>query len=194
MSSFVKILEPIVREKMKPLHGTAHSSEHVQRVFKIATLLAKKEKADLELVQLGALLHDIGRIVAEPHNETGAKLAKEILRQISYPEDGREKIARIVLLHPLDFRDSLQTLEEKVVWDADKIDLLGAAGIARGFHWCGKQSFESAVDLAFRVFMPIYDKLTTSTAKKIAGKRNKITMTFLSALKEELDLTDLPIK
>jgi len=97
-------------------------------------------------------------------------------------------------LHPLDFRDRLQTLEEKIVWDADKIDLLGAAGIARGFHWCGRQSFESAAETAFRVFTPIYDNLNTSTARKIAGNRNKITMTFLSALKEELGLRDLPIE
>jgi len=194
MSSLVETLAPIVKERMNLLQGTAHSYEHVERVFKIATLIAKKEKADLELVQLGALLHDIGRVVAEPHNETGAELAKEILKDIGYPEERAKKIAQIVLLHPLDFRDRLQTLEEKVVWDADKIDLLGAAGIARGFHWCGKQSFESAVDLALRVFTPIYDKLTTPTARKIAGKRNKITITFLSALTEELSLKDLPIE
>jgi len=194
MSLLVKTLAPVVKERMHSLQGTAHSYEHVERVLKIATLIAKKEKADLELVQLGTLLHDIGRVVAEPHNETGAKLTKEILKEINYPEERGEKIARIVLLHPLDFRDRLQTLEEKIVWDADKIDLLGAAGIARGFHWCGKQSFESAVDLAFRVFTPIYDKLTTSTARKIAGRRNKITMTFLSALTEELGLRDLPIE
>jgi len=194
MSSLVKTLAPIVKERMGSLQGTAHSYEHVERVFKIATLIAKKERADLELVQLGALLHDIGRVVAEPHNETGAKLAKEILKETNYPEDRREKIARIVLLHPLDFRDRLQTLEEKIVWDADKIDLLGAAGIARGFHWCGRQSFESAAETAFRVFTPIYDNLNTSTARKIARNRNKITMTFLSALKEELGLRDLPIE
>jgi len=191
MSSLVKTLAPIVKERMGSLQGTAHSYDHVERVFKIATLIAKKENADLELVQLAALLHDIGRVVAEPHNETGAKLAKEILKEINYPQERREKIARIVLLHPLDFKDSLQTLEEKTVWDADKIDLLGAAGIARGFHWCGKQPFESAVDTAFRVFTPIYDKLNTSTARKIASKRNKITTTFLSSLKEELSLRDL---
>jgi len=194
MPSLVKTLANNVKERMTPLQGTAHSYEHVERVLKIATLIAQEEKADLELVQLGALLHDIGRVVAEPHNETGAKLAKEILAEIGYPEDRIGKIARIVLLHPLDFKDRLQTLEEKIVWDADKIDLLGAAGIARGFHWCGKQPFESAVDTAFRVFTPIYDQLNTTTARKIASKRNKITTTFLSSLKEELSLRDLTIE
>jgi len=194
MPSLVKTLAPVVKERMNFLQGTAHSYEHVGRVLKVATLVAKKEKADLELVQLGALLHDIGRTVAEPHNETGAKLAKEILTEIGYPEHRRKKIARIVMLHPLDFKDRLQTPEEKIVWDADKIDLLGAAGIARGFHWCGKQPFESAVDLAFQVFTPIYDQLNTPTARKIASKRNKITTAFLSSLKEELSLRDLTVE
>ena len=71
-----------MKEKMSILNGTAHSYEHVNRVFKVATFLAKKEKADLELVQIGSLLHDIGRVVGEPHNETGAKLASKILTEI----------------------------------------------------------------------------------------------------------------
>jgi len=60
LQSLFKNLELIVKEKMLPLDGTAHSYSHVDRVVKIATFLAKKEKADLELVQIGALLHDIG--------------------------------------------------------------------------------------------------------------------------------------
>lgn len=66
---------------------TVHSFEHVERVFKIATFLAEEEKADVELVQVGALLHDIGWIIGKPHNENGAKLASEILKEINYPED-----------------------------------------------------------------------------------------------------------
>ncbi len=74
LQSLIEELEGIVKEKMSPLEGTAHSYEHVDRVAKIAILLAKKEKADIELVQVGAILHDVGRCVGQPHNETGAKL------------------------------------------------------------------------------------------------------------------------
>ena len=70
---------------MSILKGTAHSYEHVNRVVKIATFLAEKEKANLELVQIGALLHDIGWAVGKPHNETGAELASKILKEINYP-------------------------------------------------------------------------------------------------------------
>jgi uncharacterized protein len=190
---FIKNLEATVKEKMSPLEGTAHSYEHVDRVVKIAAFLAEKEGADLELVQVAAILHDVGWVVGQPHNETGARLAGEILKEIKYSPRKIEKVLKIVLHHPMDFRGKLETLEEKIVWDADKIDLLGAVGIARGFHWEGKRSFESAVKLAFRVFTPIYDSLNTSTAKQIAEKRQKETMSFLSALEKELSLADLAI-
>jgi uncharacterized protein len=185
-------LERIVKEKMLPLEGTAHSYEHVDRVVKIALLLAKKEKADIELVHVGAVLHDVGRCVGQPHNETGAKLASEILNDVHYPPKKTQKITRIVLLHNLD-SNKLNSLEEKIVWDADKIDLLGAVGIARGFHWCGKQSFDSAVKLAFETYTPIYDMLNTKSARRLAERRNKETMSFLSALEKELSLADLGI-
>jgi uncharacterized protein len=186
MQKPVRNLESIVRERMSKLEGNAHSYEHVKRVFQIATFLAKKEKADLELVQVGALLHDIGWTLGQPHNETGAKLAGEILKGINYPQERIERIINIVLRHPLDLRDKLETLEERIVWDADKVDLLGAVGIARGFHFYGNKPFEVAVKASFEVLTPIYNMLNTSTAKKIARKRNNLTMSFLSALKEEL--------
>jgi HD superfamily phosphodiesterase len=82
-------------------------------------------------------------------------------------------------------------LEEKIVWDADKIDLLGAVGIARGFHWNGTKPFAATVKLAFKVYTPIYDMLNTTSARKLAKKRYEETMSFLSALEKELSLEDL---
>lgn len=186
-------LENIVKAKMSTMEGTAHSFGHVDRVFKIATFLAKKEKADVELVQIGALLHDIGWALGQPHNETGAKLASEILKEINYPQEKRETIIGIILHHPLDFKDKLETLEEKITWDADKIDLLGAVGIARGFHWYGRKPFDEVVKLAFETYTPIYNMLNTPSARELAKKRSEETMSFLLALKEELLLTDLGI-
>jgi len=134
MESAAKKLEDIVKEKMSALEGTAHSYAHVDRVVKIATILAEKEQADMELVQAASLLQDIGYAVGEPHNETGAKLANEILKtSTNYPQERIERIVKIVLRHPIAFRDRLETLEEKIVWDADNIDLLGVIGIAECF-------------------------------------------------------------
>lgn len=178
---------------MSKIQGSAHSYEHVNRVFKIATFIAEKEKADIELVQIGALLHDIGRIVGEPHNETGIKLANRILKEINYPQERSEKITKIIFCHLLSFKDTLETLEEKIVWDADKIDLLGMIGVARTFHWGGttNRSFEAVVKFCYEEMKPIYNLLNTQTAKNIAQKRYIETIHFLSALEKELLITVL---
>ena len=129
-----------------------------------------------------AFLRDVGRAVGEPTNETGAKLAREILEQsLNYPKEKIEKIVKIILLHPTAFRDKLETLEEKIVWDADKIDLLGVIGIARVFHWMGKKPFETASNTCFRELKPIYNLLNTPSARKIAKQRYLKTMDSLSA-------------
>ena len=192
MRSRARNLEDIVKEKMSVLDGTAHSYAHVDRVVKIAAILAEKEQADMELVQTAALLHDLGRTVGEPHNETGAKLASEILKQsTNYPQERIRKIFKIVLRHPIAFRDRLETLEEKIVWDADKIDLLGVIGIARVFHWLGNKPFETAVDTCFEELKPIYNLLNTPSAQRIAKERYQRTTASLSALEQELSTHDL---
>jgi uncharacterized protein len=84
-------------------------------------------------------------------------------------------------------------LEEKIVWDADKIDLLGVVGIARAFHWGGRKPFEAVVKHCLEEGLLIYSLLNTTTAKKIAEKRHRRTVTFLSALEEELSVKDLGI-
>ena len=176
---------------MTAVGETVHSFEHVERVLRTAAFLAEQEKADLELVQIGALLHDIGWVVGQPHHENGAELADEILKEMDYPEERREKVVKIVLHHDLDFRDKLETLEERIVWDADKIDILGILGIVRTFHWLGKSSFVSVIRGAFEKLTAIYPQLNTKTAKAIAEERHKQTLTLLAALKEELSLRDL---
>jgi len=192
MKSLPKKLEDIVKETMSSLEGTAHSYAHVDRVAKIAAILAEEEKADRELVHTATLLHDIGYAIGEPHNETGATFARQILEQsTSIPKQRIESIVKIILRHPIASRDKLETLEEKIVWDADKIDLLGVIGIARVFHWMGKKSFETTVNICLKELKPIYSLLNTSSARKIAKERQRRTTAALSALKEELSTEDL---
>ena len=186
-------LERIVEEKMSMVKGTAHSYEHASRVLKIATFLAKLEKANLELVQLGALLHDVGRGVGEPHNETGAELADTILDEMNYPQERKEKVVKIVFNHRFSFRNRLETLEQRIVWDADKIDLLGIIGIAREFHFGGEigKSFEKIARICLETSETIYNQLNTVTAKKLAKKRYELRQASLYALENELACADL---
>ena len=186
-------LENIVRERMSDIRDTAHSYGHVERVCKIATLLAEREGADLELVRLGSILHDIGRAVGEPHNETGAMLAREILRELGYPEEIIEKVARIVFRHRQSLGHELETLEEKTVWNADKIDLIGVTGVLRAFHWAGSIgiSFEDEVKWCRERQAVFYDLLKTDSAKEIARSRQENMLRLLGVLEKELVLEDL---
>ena len=187
----VERLEVIVKQKMVTMAESVHSFKHVQRVVKTATLLAGEEKADVELVQIGALLHDLGWTVGKPHHLTGAELATKILKEIKYPDEKRERVIKIVLNHPLESRNKLETLEEKIVWDADKIDMLGVLGIVRVFHWLGKAPFDAVIERAHKELKAIYPLLNTATAKRIAEKRHRETTALLDVLEEELSLNDI---
>ena len=92
-------LASIVKERIIDIEKTTHFFDHLERVLRTAVLLSEKEGADLELIQLGALLHDVGHAIGEPHKENGARLAREILREVGYLEEIIEKVARIVFRH-----------------------------------------------------------------------------------------------
>jgi uncharacterized protein len=193
MQTNLRKLETITKNALAPLEGTAHSYRHIERVTKIATFIALQEKADVEIVRVSSILHDIGRSLGQPHNQTGATLAKRILAEIDYPQEKIDKVSRIILCHPIDYRQRLTTPEERIVWDADKIDLLGAVGIARAFHWGGSRPFETVLEYCLKEISSIYGLLNTPKAKRIAKRRQRRTTAFLSALKEELSLKDLGI-
>jgi uncharacterized protein len=129
------LAEELLREAMEKMDATTtHDPHHTERVYRLATHMALREGADLELVQVAAALHDIGRSYGEPHAEVGAGKAAEILRLRGYPEERIESVRQIILKHSFSGRERPKTLEERIIWDADKIDGFGAIGIARSFH------------------------------------------------------------
>ena len=190
MEHLLKQVDDIVRVSM--VEGTDHDYGHVQRVFGIATMIAKKEDADLELVQVGALLHDIGRGIGEPHGEIGAKRAREILDSLGYPRERTARVERIVRYHNFSGRDKLDFLEEKVVWDADKIDGFGAVGITRMYYVLGRRNLPFG-DLSWdeKHVASTFNLLNTGTAKRLAGERFNFMINFRSLLEKELTLADL---
>lgn len=190
MEHLLKQVDDIVRVSM--VEGTDHDYGHVQRVFRIATILARKENADLELVQVGALLHDIGRAIGEPHGEVGAKRVREILDGLGYPRERTAKVERIVRYHVFSGRGKLESLEEKIVWDADKIDGFGAIGIARMYYMLGRRNLPFG-DLSWdeKHVAPTFNLLNTGTAKRLAGERFNFMIRFRSVLEGELALADV---
>ena len=172
--------------------GSTHDFAHVERVLKIASYMALKENADLEIVQVSALLHDIGRSIGEPHSETGAEKAREILMGLGYPEEKTRRVEQAIHVHSFSDRDKVKTLEEGIVWDADKIDGLGAIGLASAFHLGGERR-ESMTQLSwFQGDTRLrYERLFTETARRLAKPRWEFMEQFMQKLEEEISLTDL---
>jgi len=200
----VKLTEAHVR---KSLEGelSGHDYWHVYRVWKTAKYIATKEKADTFIVELAALLHDIADWkFHDGDSNIGPRLAREWLESI---EVDAQTIAHVCeIINDISFKGAevktlMRTIEGKVVQDADRLDAIGAIGIARTFAYGGStgremfnpsiapkkhKSFEEYKKSKGTVINHFYEKLlllkdlmNTKTAKKLAKERHKFMEKFL---------------
>ena len=114
----------------------SHNSDHIFRVEKIAKRIAKEEGADLEIIEAACLLFDIARGledkgIIEDHATKGVEIAKEILPEIGFPEDKIEDVCHAIFVHRRSKNRKPETLEAKVLIDADYLDAMGAVDVAR---------------------------------------------------------------
>ena len=125
----------IIREK---LTCSAHNLDHVMRVYNLCLVLAKyEENVDLEVLVPAALLHDIARVeeIGDKtgkidHAVLGSELAGDILKNMDYDEEKVEKIKHCILAHRYRTGNEPSTIEAKILFDADKLDAIGAVGVA----------------------------------------------------------------
>jgi len=124
---------------------TGHDFWHTQRVYKMAIYLAKKEKADLFIVQLAALLHDIADWKFNDNEKEGKVLSKKWLQTLKVDEAIINRVCNII--DDISFKgagvsNKIKSIEGKVVQDSDRLDALGAIGIARTFAYGGYKQRE----------------------------------------------------
>ncbi|MDY7075470.1 MAG: HD domain-containing protein [Chloroflexota bacterium] len=116
-----------------------HDFDHVLRVLALAECIGRAEGANLEIVQVAALLHDVGREQAETsrldHAAFAASRAREIL--FGQPPVKVEAVAHAIAAHRFRTKPEPSTLEAQVLFDADKVDAIGAVGVARAFAYGG---------------------------------------------------------
>lgn len=116
-----------------PVHGW----EHVARVYRMAERLGGAAGADLEIVRAAALLHDVADAAPgeesqrEEHELASARFAREVLESESWHSDRVAQVLHCIRSHRFRSREQPQTLEAQVLFDADKLDVMGAFGIAR---------------------------------------------------------------
>ncbi len=170
----------------------SHDSGHVERVVRLARYIAEMEGADVEVVVTAAKLHDIARVeTAENHAIRGAKIAREMLSDRD-PEFV-ERVAHCIESHSFSSGVKPETLEAKVLSDADKLDAMGAVGVARAFLYSGERgrSIEETLKHFEDKLLKLKGCLYTETARKIARKRHDFMLEFYERLKGELELRDV---
>ncbi|NSB14079.1 HD domain-containing protein [Clostridium beijerinckii] len=213
-----KIIE-IVQDK---LTCSAHNLDHVFRVYNLCLLIAQHEKdIDLEILIPSALLHDIARVEESQdktgeidHAVLGSVIAEDILRTLEYEEEKIEKIKHCIITHRFRTGNEPNTMEAKILFDSDKLDVIGASGIARTFMLAGQFGQRLTVNesldkylkgntvengrlkdvskhtpfIEYEVkFKKIPDKLYTDKAKEIGKERLKFMDEYFNRLKSEIE-------
>lgn len=190
-----------------------HDWFHIERVYKNALLIAEEEECDLTVVKLAALLHDIADSKFHGGDESvGPKTARTFLESQNVSED--------IILHVIaiienisfkggNFEKKFNSKELEIVQDADRLDAIGAIGIARTFNYGGfknrplynpniqpnlnmskeeyKNSESPTLNHFYEKLLLLKDKMNTETGKKIAQKRHDFMVTFLSQFYAEWD-------
>ena len=157
---------------MEPLHGI----EHVRRTAKFAEYLARKEKADVQIARLGALLHQI-------HDKN---LVEKLLREINIDEEIIQKLVHCVECCEVESIENATTIEAKVVYDADKLQVIGPFGIIREII-CDvlpprNRSFYEALKHTKMIEQKCYDTLQTETARELAKEPHRLIRKFWEIL------------
>lgn len=206
------IHELIKREVKRILNGRdpAHDFHHIMRVYKNAEMIGRREGTNMEILLPAVLLHDLviypkGSVKSSKSADESADLAENILRKYRYPQDQIDQICYCIRAHSYSKRLVPASLEGRILQDADRIDALGAIGIARTFSVGGSENrtFYNADDPFFRSNRDLDDMqwtldhfqtkllklegfMHTETAKKIARERTRFMMLFIRQLQREI--------
>ena len=194
-----------VKQTLADAEG-GHDWFHIERVYKNALLIASSESCDTLVVQLGALLHDIADSKFHNGDETiGPKTARKFLEEHQVSEETISHVVQIIA--NISFKGgktkrSFSSIELDIVQDADRLDAIGAIGIARAFNYGGfknralyhpeiapnlqmtkeeyKNSQAPTINHFYEKLLLLADKMNTKTGAALAAKRHKYMENFLS--------------
>jgi len=187
----------------------AHDFEHTMRVYKNAEKLAKKENANTKLVLCAALLHDIVSFSKSDKRSKKSSIesaikATKILKKYNFSKTEIKIVSDAIREHSFSQNKTPKTLEGKILQDADRLDAIGAIGIARVFAVAGseRRAFYNeldpfcarrkpndqkwTLDHFYRKLLKLEKLMNTKAAKTEAKRRTKILQIYLAELKKEL--------
>ncbi len=194
-----------VKQKIENAEA-GHDWFHIERVFKNALLIAQHEECDIEIVKLGALLHDIADSKFNGGDETiGPRIAREFLESQKIAEPKIQHVVAIIeniSFKGGNFEKKFNSKELEIVQDADRLDAIGAIGIARTFNYGGfknrqlynpnippkmnmtkeeyKNSEAPTLNHFYEKLLLLKDKMNTKTGKELAVDRHRFMENFLA--------------
>lgn len=195
--NIIRETEVYVRKKFEG-EGSGHDWWHIDRVRKVALTIAKTETANLLIVELGALLHDIAdhKFHGGDH-DIGHKTARAWLEKVGADAQTIDQVCYIVKNISYSGGLTMESIEGKIVQDADRIDALGAIGIARCFAYGGHSGRElynpesktaeksPSINHFYEKLLLLKDRMNTKTGKKMAEARHAFIELYLDEFYKE---------
>tara|TARA_B100000378_G_scaffold117103_1_gene93864 strand:- start:5971 stop:6627 length:657 start_codon:yes stop_codon:yes gene_type:complete len=203
-SPLIIVTKNFVRQELANAEG-GHDWFHIERVYKNALLIAEEEDVNLDIIALGALLHDIADAKFHQGDETvGPKKAKQFLQQQNVESATIEHVIKIIehiSFKGGNFQQQFHSKELAIVQDADRLDALGAIGIARTFNYGGfknrklydpaiapklnmtkeeyKKGDKPTINHFYEKLLLLKDRMNTQKGKQIAQERHLFMEKFL---------------
>ncbi len=200
-----------VQQRFLAIDDPAHGWEHVSRVYTLALLIAEREGGNRFIIGMAALLHDLGRTAPRTetahHADLSVSLATTLMRAHSVPQTQQGAILHAIIAHSFSRKVEPQTLEARIVRDADRLDGLGAIGILRWaitatvrhtpYAYHPQDPFGEGHALDDRQYMldhfsskllKLEETMLTETGRSLAHQRTAFMHTYLQEFKRELEL------
>ncbi|WP_142826361.1 HD domain-containing protein [Planococcus soli] len=195
-------------QKIYEQFDASHDWQHIERVMKNAKTILEQEAADAFIIELAVLLHDVSDA---KYKKPGEDLEQEILDRLKLSTLQRQQIQDVIA--SVSFKGGngkrAESIEAKIVQDADRLDAIGAIGIARAFAYGGakgrklydwnekartemteqeyRQAQTSSVTHFYEKLLLLKDQMTTETGKQMAEERHEYMLSFLKQLQTETD-------
>ena len=187
----------------------SHDWDHTQRVYNLCMHIGQVERADSEVLEIAAYLHDVGRSHEDAseggicHAQKGAEIARELLAAYPISDEQRANIIHGIRSHRFRGNHRPETLEAKVLFDADKLDAIGAVGIGRAFLFAGEVGAKlhnpriqledtqpyTEEDTGYREYKlklsKIKDRMLTEEGRRLAEDRHAFMEMFFKRFTQE---------
>lgn len=208
MASKLDDIKVLAKRHLTDARGS-HAWDHTLRVYNLCMHIGRVEGADLEVLKIAAYLHDVARPLQDQsrgavcHAEKGAEMARALLQHYPLSEDRKANVIHCIRSHRFRGNCHPETVEARVLFDADKLDSIGAIGIARTFQFAGEVGAKlhnpfidpenteayTEEDTAYREFKlklsKIKDHMLTAEGHRIARERHSFMEGFFKRFLQE---------